>query len=169
MANRVGSRLNERQFVLIYLLVATLVLSSVGGWVLVRVYGGYPALNARTLAEKIKQEQNYFSQQRQYLTVLDSVHHTISAYHSDVTAVFIEADIEEQIRQVRRVYRVNDSLMIFKGFDQAANFYQMMYRDKKVLASKKDNIKLFVKQLEDCRLGYHPAPASAVLAPASRP
>ena len=161
MASSVSSRLSERQFVLLYLLTATLVLTILGGWVLVRTYGGYPTINARLLAEKIDREQSYFEQQRRHLAIIDSAHHAIAAYHSDVTAVFIESEIEEQIKEVRRTYTANDSLLLFRAFDQTANFYQMMYRDKKLLSSKKHNISLFAKRLEDCRLGYQAAPTPA--------
>ena len=161
MARIVRSRMGEKKLILIYLLVATITLASVGAWVLVRTYTGRLALNSHVLAERIDREQRYFDEQRQYLALLDSTHQVISAYHSEMTAVFVEADIEDQIREVRRAYTDSDSLLLFRSFDQAANFYQMMYRDKQLLASRKYNVELFTKRLEDCQLGYRKAPVAA--------
>jgi hypothetical protein len=97
--------------------------------------------------------------------LLDSTHQVISTYHSEMTAVFVEADIEDQIREVRRAYTDSDSLLLFRSFDQAANFYQMMYRDKQLLASKKFNVALFTKRLDDCQMGYRKVPATTATAP----
>ena len=163
-----GSRMSERRIMLIYLLSATIGLTGVAGWVLARTCG-YPAVSARYMARKMDREQHLFDQQREYVELLDSTHAAITAYHSDVTAVFIEEDIEEQIRGIRHLYTANDSLLLYRSFDQAANFCQLMYKAKQVLSSKKYNAALFAKRLDDCQVGYHVPPANAVAASAQAP
>lgn len=152
-----GFRISERQFLLLYLLTAILLLTGLAGWVLYRTYD-FPSVNVLYLSDKIKREQRLFDQQTRYLPMLDSAHRTIAAYRPEITAVFMEADIENQISDIRRVYTTNDTLLFFRAFDQAANFYQMMYNDKKILSSKQFNANLFSKQLEDCALGFQPVP-----------
>ena len=161
-----GSRMSEQRIMLIYLLCATIGLTGVAGWVLAYTCG-YPTVSARYLAAKMDREQQLLDQQREDVALLDSAHAAISAYHSDVTAVFVEAEIEEQIRSIRHLYTTNDSLLLYRSFDQAANFCQLMYKAKQILASKKFNAELFAKRLDDCQLGYRAAPTNAPAGPPS--
>lgn len=157
--------MSEQRIVLLYLLCATVGLTALAGWVLANTYG-YPAVSARYLAKKMDREQRLFAQQREDAVLLDSVRVALVAYHSDITAVFIESDIEEQIRDIRHLYAASDSLPLYRSFDQAANFCQFMYKAKQILSSKKFNAGLFAKRLDDCQVGYQPAPAGTPAGPA---
>ncbi|RZK62900.1 MAG: hypothetical protein EOO59_01305 [Hymenobacter sp.] len=160
----------EHRFLFAYLLLATLALAGVAGWVLYHSYD-FPSVNAVAMSNKIKRQQRLFEEQKRYVPLLDSAHHEVATYRPEVTAVFLEADIDNQLSDIRRLYTANDTVVFFRAFDQAANFYQMLYRDKKILANQKANCRLFAGQLESCTVGFQAkAPAgtvSATVAPAA--
>jgi len=163
-----GFRVNERQFLFAYLLAGTLLLGGLAGWVLYRSYD-FPTSNAVYLADRIRRQQTILQQQERYLPLLDSAHHTIATYHPAMTALFVEADIDNQIDDIRRIYSQNTDVASYRAFAQAADFYRMMYDDKRVLWTKQDNVILFSKQLEECEVGFQPVAAGAASAPAAAP
>ncbi len=155
MASLLGLHSREQRFLFGYLLIATGALVGLASWVLYTNYR-FPSVNAIYLADKIKREQQLFDRQQPYIAQLDSAHRAIATYRPEVTALFVETDIENQLSEIRQLYTGNDTTAFFRAFDQAANFYQMLYRDKKLLASKKANARLFAKQLEACTVGVQP-------------
>ena len=160
----------EHRFLFGYLLLATLLLAGVASWVLYHSYD-FPSVNAVYISNKIKRQQRLFDEQKQYVPMLDSAHQAVATFRPEVTAVFQEADIENQISDIRRLYTANDTVVFFRAFDQAADFYSMLYHDKKILSGKEANVRLFAKQLETCTVGFQAkAPAgtsSATVAPAA--
>ncbi|WP_324679444.1 type VI secretion system TssO [Hymenobacter sp. GOD-10R] len=171
MLTILGLRFSERQILFFYLLLATLLLTGLASWGLYHAYG-FPVANARSLSVEIKRNQQLFEKQQQYLYLLDSTYLAIAAYQPGIKASFVEGDIKNQIAEVRRIYSIDtlqlfrttdevakDSLQFFKAFEQAADFYQMMYDDKEILASKQANSELFTKELEECSISLQPAPA----------
>lgn len=40
------------------------------------------------------------------------------------------------------------------AYPQIAKFYKMYFEDKKVIATTTEDIKIFEKQVEDCRIGF---------------
>ncbi|OUJ74802.1 type VI secretion system TssO [Hymenobacter crusticola] len=170
MLTILGLRFSERQILFFYLLLATLLLTGLASWGLYHAYG-LPVANARSLSVEIKRNQQLFEKQQQHLYLLDSTYLAIAAYQPGVKASFVEGDIKTQIAEVRQMYSIDtlqlfraadkvakDSLLFFKAFEQAADFYQMMYDDKKILASKQTNSELFTKELEECLISLQPAP-----------
>jgi hypothetical protein len=158
----------EQRFLFSYLLVATCLLAGVAGWVLYHNYD-FPSVNAVYLSDKIKRQQRLFNEQKQFVPLLDSAHRAVSAYRPEVTAIFLEADIENQISDIRRLYTTNDTVVFFRAFDQAANFYQMLYRDKKLLATKQYNADLFAKQLDACTVGFQAKAPAGTISPTVAP
>lgn len=166
----------ENRFLFGYLLVATGLLTALAAWVLYRNYD-FSALNAGDLSGKIKRQQQLFDEQKRNLPLLDSAHQAVVAYRPEVTAVFLEADIENQLSNIRRLYvrrlyttnEADDTVRFFRAFDQAANFYQMIYRDKKILASKQYNAQLFAEQLADCKIGFRSKAPAGTVGPVAAP
>jgi hypothetical protein len=166
----------EHRFLFVYLLLATGLLAGLTCWVLCRNYS-FKTENVGYLSDKLKREQQLFEEQKNYLPLLDSAHHTIAAYRPEVTAVFVEADIDNQLNDIRRLYvrRVyttnasDDTVRFFRAFSQVADFYRMLYRDKKILATRQANVKLLAGQLAECKIDFQakvPASSSApVVAP----
>lgn len=167
----------ENRFLFGYLLLATGLLTALAVWVLYRSYD-FSAINAGDLSGKIKRNRQLFDEQKRNLPLLDSAHQAVVAYRPEVTAIFVEADIENQLSNIRRLYvrrlyttdEANDTVRFFRAFDQVANFYQMLYRDKKILASKQYNAQLFAEQLADCKIGFRSkAPAGTASPVATTP
>lgn len=168
----------EHRFLFVYLLVATGLLAGLTSWVLCRNYS-FKTENVGYLSDKLKREQQLFEEQKNYLPLLDSAHHTLATYRPEVTAVFVEADIDNQLSDIRRLYvrRVytanasDDTVRFFRAFSQVADFYRMLYQDKKILATRQDNVRLLAGQLAECKLDFQakaPAGTSApVVAPAA--
>lgn len=162
----------EHRFLFVYLLLATGLLAGLTSWILCRNYSFRPE-NVGYL----KRQQQLFEEQKNYLPLLDSAHHAVVSYRPEITAVFVEADIENQLNDiqrlyVRRVYTANaadDTVRFFRAFRQVANFYRMLYQDKKILATRQANVKLLAGQLAECKIDFQtkaPAGASApVVAP----
>lgn len=163
-----GFRVNERQFLFGYLLAGTLLLGGLAGWVLYHSYD-FPTTNAVYLANRIRRQQTILQQQERYLPLLDSAHHTIAQYRPAMTALFVEADIDNQIDDIRRIYSQNTDVASYRAFAQAADFYRMMYDDKRVLWTGQANTILFSKQLEECEVGFQPVAAGTASAPATAP
>lgn len=160
----------EHRFLFSYLLLATGLLAGLAGWILCRNYD-LQAENVGFLFEKLKRQEQVFKEQRDYLPKLDTAYRAIVAYRPEVTAVFLEADIENQLNDIRRLYvrrmyttnTADDTTRFFRAFDQVANFYQMLYWDKKILATRQSTVKLLADQLAACKIDYNnKAPAGTV-------
>lgn len=158
----------EYRFLFTYLLLATALLTGGAGWMLYHNYD-VPAVNAVDMSNKLKRQRQVFEEQKRYLPDLDSAHRAVATYRPEVTAVFLEADIENQISIIRRRYTEHDTITFFRAFDQAANFYQMIYHDKKILSGKKNNVQLFAKLLEKCTIGFQATAPAGTASPTVAP
>lgn len=122
-------------------------------WVMFRNYDS-PQRNTAFLVEQISRQRQMLADQQGHFVLLDSAYRAIVAYQPQVNAVFVEVDIEGQLADIRALSKQSSDGIRFRSFAQIADFYKMMYTDKKILASKKSNIKLFQKQLDGCEIGY---------------
>jgi len=143
----------ERRIQFIYLLGLVCLLTALAGWAVFANYD-YPQLSGTYLAEKIAQEKKIIQSGNQYTVLLDSTYRSIVTYQPETKAVFLEADINNQIDDIREIYANYRQDIRYKSFAQIADLYKMMYVDKKVLWSKQSNILLFKRQLEDCEAGF---------------
>jgi hypothetical protein len=166
----------EHRFLFSYLLLATALLAGLAGWVLYRNYS-LQTENVGHLTDKLKRQQQLFEEQKNYLPLLDSAHQAIAAYRPEVTAVFMEADIENQLNDIRRLYirrmyttnDADDTVRFFRAFNQVADFYRMLYLDKKILADRQSNVKSLVKQLTECKIDFQAKAPSGTSAPTVAP
>lgn len=143
----------ERRLQLLYLLGAVIGLWVVVSWIIFRSYDS-PQRNTAYLVEQISRQRQILADQEGHFVLLDSAYRAIVAYQPQVKAVFVEVDIEGQLADIRALSKQNSDGIRFRSFTQIADFYKMMYTDKKVLASKKANIQLFQKQADECEIGY---------------
>lgn len=166
----------ENRFLFGYLLLATALLTGLAGWVLCRNYS-FQTENMSYLSDKLRRQQQLFDEQKDYLPLLDSAHQEVVAYRPEITAVFLEADIENQLSDIRRLYvrrmyttnDADDTVRFFRAFNQVANFYQMLYRDKKILATKQSSVKLLAGQLAECKIDFQAKAPAGTAAPAVAP
>jgi hypothetical protein len=153
-------RTRERRLQFMYLLAAVVVLSALISGIAFRNYS-YPRFESQYLAEQINQQEQILKAQKERLPLLDSAYRAIIAYEPRINAVFVEVDIEEHLNDIRRLSNPQTAGIQFRSFAQIADFYKMMYLDKKITWNKQTNINLFRKQLDDCSVGLVPGPAAA--------
>ena len=158
----------ERRLQFVYLLAATILLSLIISWVAFRNYT-YRRIEHEYLSGQIDQQRAILQAQKQYLPLLDSAYRAIVAYQPQVNAVFVEVDIEDHLNDIRRLSDSQADGLRFRAFGQIADFYRMMFVDKKVVWSKQTNINLFRKQLDDCGVGLTPSSGAAVTVPSTTP
>lgn len=157
--------MRERRLQFIYLLVAISLLSVVVSWIAFR-NKTYSSAESKYLSDQIKMKERLLKSQLDNVPLLDSAYHSIVAYQPQINAVFIEVDIDDRLNEIRKLSNPQMEGTQFRTFAQIADFYRMMYVDKKLVWSKQSNISLFRKQLDDCSVGMFPGAAPA---PAANP
>jgi hypothetical protein len=160
--------MRERRLQFLYLLVAISVLTLLVSWIAFRNQD-YSRTEANYLSEQIRGKEQMLKRQLTNLPLLDSAYRAIVAYRPEVNAIFVEVDIEEHLNEVRRLSAPQADGTRFRAFAQIADFYKMMYVDKKVVWSKQSNIGLFQKQLDDCSVGMFPGAAPGASAASAAP
>lgn len=152
----------ERRLQFIYLLVAIGSLSVGISWIAFR-NDTRSHDDSKRLSDKIRQEEQMLTSQLENMALLDSAYRSIVAYQPQVNAIFVEVEIDDQLNDIRRLSSPQTDGIQFRSFGQIADFYKMMYVDKKVVWSKQSNINLFHKQLDDCSVGLFPGSAPAAV------
>lgn len=152
--------MRERRLQFIYLLAAISFLSVVVSWIAFR-NKTYSSSESKYLSNQIKMKERVLKSQLDNIPLLDSAYHAIVVYRPEINAVFIEVDIEDRLNEIRRLSNPQSEGTRFRTFAQIADFYKMMYLDKKLVWSKQSNISLFRKQLDDCSVGMFPGAAPA--------
>ena len=145
----------ERRLQFAYLLGAVLALWVGASWILFRSYDRAPQ-NSDYLVNQISRQRQVLADQKDHFVLLDSTYKAIVAYQPQFNAVFVEVDIEGQLADIRSLSGQQAEGIRFRSFAQIADFYKMIYTDKKVLWSKQANIQLFRKQADECEVGYQP-------------
>ncbi|MFD2934967.1 type VI secretion system TssO [Spirosoma flavum] len=156
----------ERRLQFIYLLSAISILSIMISWIAFR-NDTYSQAESKRLSDKIKKQEQILRNQLENMPLLDSAYRSIIAYQPQVNAIFVEVEIEDHLNEIRRLSGQQAEGIQFRSFGQIADFYKMMYVDKKVVWSKQSNINLFRKQLDDCSVGLFPgsSPSTAAATP----
>jgi len=155
--------MRERRLQFLYLLAAISVLTLLTSWIVFRNQH-YSSDEADYLSEQIRGKEQMLKKQLANLPLLDSAYRSIVAYRPEVNAIFVEVDIEEHLNEIRRLSAPQADGTRFRAFAQIAEFYKMMYVDKKVVWRKQSNIGLFQKQLDDCGVGMFPGAATTGVA-----
>jgi hypothetical protein len=102
---------------------------------------------------KMERQTEFRQAQKQYAGVCDSLVRQIVRHNMEVNAVYEENDIRHLISEVRRQYENYQPDRRYMAFYHLGSIYEMWFTDKKQLWSKKENIELFRKNLEECELG----------------
>ncbi|QJW91629.1 type VI secretion system transmembrane protein TssO [Spirosoma taeanense] len=158
--------MRERRLQFLYLLTAISLLTLLVSLIVFR-HQAYSRTEANYLSNYIRGKEQMLKSQMNNLSLLDSAYRAIVAYKPEVNAIFVEVDIEEQLNEIRRLSAPQADGTRFRAFAQIADFYKMMYDDKKVAWSKQSNISLFQKQLDDCSVGLFPGSVTATPVPAT--
>ncbi|MCX6218234.1 type VI secretion system TssO [Spirosoma sp.] len=144
--------MRERRLQFMYLLAVLCLLTLFVSFIAFKS-NTYSSAESKRVSSKIKQQEQILKSQIRNMPLLDSAYQSIVAFQPQVNAVFVEVEIEEHLNEIKRLSNPQMDNTRFRSFGQIADFYRMMYIDKKIVWSKQSNISLFRKQLDDCSVG----------------
>jgi len=109
-------------------------------------------ISIRNLEEKAKFDQ----QQKFTYKLMDSTFSQINRLSDEAPQPFEENNIMYSINDIANYYENNNGIADIRkdAYPQIAKFYKMYFNDKKIIASKTENIKSFEKQFEECSIGF---------------
>ncbi|SHK46052.1 type VI secretion system transmembrane protein TssO [Chryseobacterium polytrichastri] len=105
--------------------------------------------------QNLEQKAKFDQQQKATQRVLDSTFMQINRLTNEVPQPFEENNIMNGINDVANSFENANIFDIRKeAYPQIAKFYKMYFNDKKIISSKTENIKSFVKQFDECSIGF---------------
>lgn len=105
--------------------------------------------------QNLEQKAKFDQQQKATQRVLDSTFTQINRLTNEVPQPFEENNIMNGINDVANSFENANILDIRKeAYPQIAKFYKMYFNDKKIISSKTENIKSFLKQFDECSIGF---------------
>ncbi|TDN38645.1 hypothetical protein A8B98_22685 [Hymenobacter sp. UV11] len=130
------------------MLTASLLLTGIAAWAVYPLFGSAKPANVH--AVNIRQGQALLKIERDSLHLLDSAYCLIKSYKPDRQADFVETDIHNRITAVSMMWKEtsDNRIRIFRVFDLAAKFYQMLYDDKKILQARNKSNELLKQGME---------------------
>lgn len=105
--------------------------------------------------QKMDRVRQFQADQSDASLVIDSLYSKIQRYNPGVHAVYEENDIRFMINDLKAIYEKQAWDTRYKPFLHISEFYTMWFADKKDLWSKRENIKKFKQNLEDCEIGLN--------------
>lgn len=87
------------------------------------------------------------------LIIVDSIYNKIREFNPGVSASYEESDIKFYLNDMKGIYEKNPYDTRYKVFTQVSNFYNLWFADKKEVWTKRQNIAVFSKNLENCEIG----------------
>lgn len=119
----------------------------------------YYNFNDKTIAQKkfaiakMDRIRSFQSAQNEEIVIVDSIFNRIKDFDPSINASYEENDIKYYLNDMKNIYEKNVYDARYKIFYHIASFYTLWFDDKKELWSKKQNIAIFKKNLEDCEIG----------------
>ena len=105
--------------------------------------------------QNLEQKAEFEKHQKIVLPIMDSTYTMITKLTSDGPQPFAENNIQLGVNDLNSYFSNNEIIDIRKdAYPQIAKFYKMYFDDKKIIATTTEDIKIFEKQVEDCRIGY---------------
>lgn len=105
----------------------------------------------QNLEQKVEFEQH----QKVVLPIMDSTYTMITKLTNDGPQPFVENNIQMGVNDLNGYFKGYDIIDIRKdAYPQIAKFYKMYFEDKKLISTTTEDIKIFEKQVEDCRIGF---------------
>ncbi len=105
--------------------------------------------------QNLEQKAEFERHQKVILPIMDSTYAMITNLKSDGPQPFAENNIQLGVNDLNSYFNGYDVIDIRKdAYPQIAKFYKMYFDDKKVISTTTEDIKIFEKQVEDCRIGF---------------
>jgi hypothetical protein len=106
--------------------------------------------------QNLEQKSKFEQHQKFILPIMDSTYSMITKLTDVPPEPFVEDHIGLGINDLQNYFDVNNDVTDVRkdAYPQIAKFYKMYFDDKKVISSTTQDIKIFEKQVEDCRIGF---------------
>ena len=105
------------------------------------------------VVKKSARQQQFRKDQAEYQASCDSLFLRIGRFNPGVNASFEENDIKYLINDLKNVHEQHARDKRYKVFYHMGTFCEMWFADKKILWSRKANIRNFSQKLEQCEMG----------------
>jgi len=105
--------------------------------------------------QNLEQKAEFEHHQKIVIPIMDSTYTMITKLTDDSPQPFIENNIQLGVNDINSYFSSTDVIDIRKdAYPQIAKFYKMYYDDKKVISTTSEDIKVFQKQVDECRIGF---------------
>lgn len=105
--------------------------------------------------QNLQQKAEFEQHQKIVLPIMDSTYVRITKLKGEGPQPFAENNIQLGVNDLNDYFNGNNVTDIRKdAYPQIAKFYKMYFDDKKVISTTLEDIKIFEKQVEDCRIGF---------------
>lgn len=105
--------------------------------------------------QNLEQKAEFEQHQKVVLPIMDSTYTMITKLTDDGPQPFIENNIQLGVNDLNSYFNSTDVVDIRKdAYPQIAKFYKMYFDDKKVISTTSEDIKIFQKQVDECRIGF---------------
>ncbi|MFZ4930972.1 type VI secretion system transmembrane protein TssO [Chryseobacterium sp. Mn2064] len=105
--------------------------------------------------QNLEQKAEFERHQKVILPIMDSTYTMISKLTNEAPQPFVENNIQLGVNDLNSYFNGYDVIDIRKdAYPQIAKFYKMYFDDKKVISTTTEDIKIFQKQVEECRIGF---------------
>ncbi|MGH1520400.1 type VI secretion system transmembrane protein TssO [Chryseobacterium sp. JK1] len=105
--------------------------------------------------QNLEQKAEFEHHQKVILPIMDSTYTMISKLTNETPQPFVENNIQLGVNDLNSYFNGYDVIDIRKdAYPQIAKFYKMYFDDKKVISTTTEDIKIFQKQVEECRIGF---------------
>ncbi|TDW96804.1 type VI secretion system TssO [Dinghuibacter silviterrae] len=142
----------ERREKFVLLLLLTLAVGGLFGWVLFSGYGTDTSALKAKLTQRIREEELFRAALGEARPAVDSVYRKIQQYDPGVQAVFLESDIRNQVGAINALYQRRAYDPRYKCFWQQAQFLEMLFNDRKELRGNYKDMETLGQSLDDCKL-----------------
>lgn len=105
------------------------------------------------VVEKMDRQKDFRKMQEKYVPICDSLTIRIEKLDPGINAVYEENDLKFIINDLKLQYEKNPWDKSNKAFYHIGELYEIWLADKKQLWSKKQNIRYFKQNIEECQLG----------------
>ncbi|MBO9694318.1 MULTISPECIES: type VI secretion system transmembrane protein TssO [unclassified Chryseobacterium] len=105
--------------------------------------------------QNLEQKAEFERHQKIVLPIMDSTYTMITKLTDDGPQPFVENNIQLGVNDLNSYFNGTDVVDIRKdAYPQIAKFYKMYFDDKKVISTTSEDIKIFQKQVDECRIGF---------------
>jgi len=105
--------------------------------------------------QNLEQKAEFEHHQKIVIPIMDSTYTMITKLTNDGPQPFIENNIQLGVNDLNSYFSSTDVIDIRKdAYPQIAKFYKMYFDDKKVISTTSEDIKIFQKQVDECRIGF---------------